>query len=166
MNIKTISINKLKPYDQNPRKNDDAVEYVMNSIKEFGWQVPIVIDKNNVIVCGHTRYKAARRLGIDKVPVLMADDLTEEQITAYRLVDNKTQELSKWDFSKLIAELKDLLGEIDMSLVGFTTKTEEDEKITSAATQKLDAGEELDLSDFEDETFNQICPCCGFKFNE
>ena len=166
MNIKTVSIDKLKPYEQNPRKNDDAVEYVMNSIKQFGWQVPIVIDKNNVIVAGHTRYKAARRLGIDKVPVIMADDLTEEQITAYRLVDNKTQELSKWDFSKLIEELKSLLGEIDMSLVGFTTKTEEDEKTTSAATQNLDEGAELDLSDFEDETFNQICPCCGFKFND
>jgi len=166
MNIKNYKIDELKPYEKNPRKNDDAVEYVMNSIKEFGWQVPIVIDKNKTIVCGHTRYKAARRLGIEKVPCIMADDLTEEQITAYRLVDNKTQELSKWDFSKLIEELKGLIDEIDMSLVGFTTKTEETEKNTPAAEQNLDEGEEIDLSEFEDETFNCICPCCGFRFND
>ncbi len=119
-NLKIVekSIKDLKPYKKNPRKNDNAVEYVVNSIKEFGFKVPIVIDKKDVIVCGHTRYKACVKLGIDKVPCVVADDLTEEQINAYRLADNKVSEQAKWDFELLDSEL-DNIFEFDMEKFGF-----------------------------------------------
>ena len=108
----------IKPYEKNPRKNDNAVEQVANSIKEFGFKVPIVIDKDNVIVCGHTRYKASKKLGIDTVPCVIADDLTDEQIKAYRLADNKVSELAEWDFNILGEELEGIF-DIDMKDFGF-----------------------------------------------
>ena len=118
MNVKNIDIKKLKPYEKNPRKNKKAVEAVANSIKEFGFKVPIVIDKENVIVCGHTRFKAAQQLGIETVPCVVADDLTDEQTKAFRLADNKTAELADWDFDLLETEIENL-DDIDMSLFGF-----------------------------------------------
>lgn len=93
--IKEIALKELVPYEKNPRKNDDAVEFVANSIKEFGFKVPIVIDSNNIIVAGHTRYKAAKKLKLATVPCIVADDLTPGQIKAFRLVDNKVVEFSK-----------------------------------------------------------------------
>ena len=105
MDVKEISLADLKPYENNPRRNDSAVDAVAKSIKEFGWRQPVVIDSDNVIVCGHTRFKAAQKLGLEKVPCIVADDLTPEQIKAFRLVDNKTAELAGWDFEKLDAEL-------------------------------------------------------------
>ena len=101
MQIITKYIGELTPYEKNPRKNDEAVKYVANSIAEFGFKIPIVIDKNGVIVCGHTRYKAAKQLGIEKIPCIIADDLTDEQIKAFRLADNKVSEKAKWDFDIL-----------------------------------------------------------------
>ncbi len=92
MKIEYKKIDDLKPYENNPRFNDDAVEYVANSIKEFGFKVPIVIDKDNVIVAGHTRYKASMELGLEEVPCIVADDLTDEQVKAFRLADNKVGE--------------------------------------------------------------------------
>lgn len=118
MNIQTIDIKDLKPYEKNPRKNDDAVKYVAESIKQFGFKVPIVIDKDNVIVAGHTRYKACKKLGIEQVPCVIADDLTDEQIKAYRLADNKVSEYAEWDFSLLDEELSDII-DLDMSDFGF-----------------------------------------------
>ena len=117
MEIINKSIEELKPYENNPRFNDDAVEYVANSIKEFGFKVPIVIDKDNVIVAGHTRYKASIELGLDEVPCIIADDLTEEQIKAFRLVDNKVSEKSSWDIELLDEELNDL--DINLEDYGF-----------------------------------------------
>ena len=110
MNVKEIKLKDIKPYGKNPRKNDQSVDKVANSIKEFGFKVPIVIDKNNVIVCGHTRYKAAKKLGLSVVPCVVADDLTEEQIKAYRLADNKVGEDSLWDIDLLGSELEDILN--------------------------------------------------------
>lgn len=165
MNIIYKKIDELKPYSKNPRKNDDAVEYVANSIKEFGFTVPVVIDKKNVIVAGHTRYKAAKRLGIEDIPCIIASDLSAKQIKAYRLIDNKTQELSSWDYAKLIEELTGLIDDIDMTKFAFAP-VGQDEEDGPEATQDLDEGEELDLADFSDETFNCTCPCCGFKFND
>lgn len=104
---------ELIPYANNPRENDGAVDAVAASIKEFGFKVPVIIDKDNVIVAGHTRIKAAGKLGIDKVPCIIADDLSEEQIKAFRLADNKVGELAQWDFSKLEEELKEL-SEMDL----------------------------------------------------
>ena len=118
MNIIEKNFKDIKPYEKNPRKNDNAVEYVANSIKEFGFQQPIVIDKNGVIVAGHTRYKASKKLGLEKVPCIIADDLTDEQIKAYRLADNKVSEKSEWDFDLLQDELSEILN-IDMEMFDF-----------------------------------------------
>jgi len=166
MKIEFKKIGDLKPYSKNPRKNDDAVDYVANSIKEFGFLVPCVIDNKNVIVAGHTRYKAAKKLGIEDIPVIVADDLTEKQINAFRLIDNKTQELSSWDYGKLIEELRDLVDDIDMTQFAFAPIGDDKEDDNIIASQDLDEGEELSLDDFSDETFNCTCPCCGFKFND
>lgn len=117
LSIESINIDELIPYKNNPRFNDEAVDAVASSIKEFGFKVPIVIDRNNVVVTGHTRLKAARQLGLDKVPCIRADDLSEDQIKAFRIADNKVSELADWDYSKLEIELDDI--EIDMSAFGF-----------------------------------------------
>ena len=120
MTIKEIKTADLIPYENNPRNNDAAVDAVANSIKQFGFKVPIVIDKDNVIVAGHTRLKAAEKLGLDKVPCIVADDLTEEQIKAFRLADNKTAELAEWDFEKLESELQELADlDVEMAQFGF-----------------------------------------------
>ena len=121
MDIIEKSLEELIPYENNPRKNDEAVEYVANSIKEFGFKVPIVIDKNNVIVTGHTRYKASQKLGLKTVPCIIANDLTEEQIKAFRLADNKVAEKADWDLDFLGDELDDILN-YDMSCFGFIDK--------------------------------------------
>ena len=116
----------MKPYDKNPRKNKEAVKYVAESIKEFGFKQPIVIDKNNVIVCGHTRLLAAKQLGLKEVPCILADDLTEEQINAYRLVDNKTNEFAEWDNELLKVELFKLPS-LNMKLFGFEEEQKEEQ---------------------------------------
>ena len=118
MEIVYKKVNDLIPYDNNPRINDEAVEYVKNSIKEFGFKVPVVIDKDNVIIAGHTRIKASKELGIKDIPCIIADDLTEEQVKAFRLADNKVSEKSMWDYTKLDEELDSIL-DIDMSMFDF-----------------------------------------------
>lgn len=118
MEIVEKKVEDLIPYERNPRRNDDAVKYVKASINEFGFKVPIVIDVNNVIVAGHTRLMAAKELGIKKVPCIIASDLTEEQIKAFRLADNKVAEFAGWDFELLDAEVDDII-DIDMSEFGF-----------------------------------------------
>lgn len=128
MQIIEKSIDELKPYEKNPRKNDQSVDKVANSIKEFGFKVPIVVDKNNIIVCGHTRYKAAKKLKLAVVPCVVADDLTEEQIKAYRLADNKVGEDSEWDMDLLGSELEDILN-IDMEDFGFSLPEVETEVV-------------------------------------
>lgn len=115
-----MNTEKLKPYENNPRFNDKAVDAVAKSIENFGFKVPIVVDKHNVIVTGHTRLKAAQKLGLAQVPVIVADDLTPEKIKAFRLADNKVSELADWDFSKLEAELAGL--EMDMTQFNFDMK--------------------------------------------
>lgn len=127
MQIIEKSIKDLKPYGRNPRKNDDAVEYVLNSIRQFGFRQPIIIDKNNVVVCGHTRLKAAKQLGLDSVPCIMADDLTDEQIKAFRLADNKVSEKAEWDFDLLDEEIADLAELFDFSDFGFDFVDEDDD---------------------------------------
>lgn len=117
LKVVEMAIDEVIPYENNPRNNDDAVDPVAESIKEFGFKVPIVIDKNNVIVSGHTRLKAAKKLGFETVPVIKADDLTDEQVRAFRLADNKTGELASWDLEKLEEELSGI--SIDMAQFGF-----------------------------------------------
>lgn len=121
MKIVEKSLKDLKMYENNPRNNDEAVEQVANSIKEFGFKVPMVIDKENVIVCGHTRYKACIELGIDKVPCIVADDLSDEQIKAFRLAENRTNEIAEWDKEKLTnatnQEIKEIVKKYDYTKV-------------------------------------------------
>ena len=126
MNIQTKQLAEIKPYERNPRKNDEAVKYVAESIKQFGFKVPIVVDKDGVIVAGHTRYKAAKKLNMTEVPCIVADDLTDEQIKAFRLADNKVAEKAEWDFDLLDIELDGIL-EIDMESLGFEFEEEETE---------------------------------------
>lgn len=125
--IKYIDIKDIKPYENNPRKNDEAVDYVANSIKEFGFKNPIVLDKNNVIINGHTRYKASKKLKLKQVPCIYADDLTEEQIKAFRIADNKVSEFAKWDFDKLDLELEDIGLDMQDFGIDFITELEHEE---------------------------------------
>lgn len=124
MDIKELEIDKVTPYSQNARLNDEAVEYVANSIKKFGFQQPIVLDKNNVIIAGHTRWRAAKKLGMEKVPVVIAASLNDEAVKAYRLADNKTAEIADWDYDKLFAEL-DAIEDYDMTDFGFSVEQED-----------------------------------------
>ena len=154
LKIEYLKTKDIIPYENNPRKNDAAVEYVANSIKEFGFKVPIIIDKDNIIVAGHTRVKAAEQLGIEEVPCIRAGDLTDEQIKAFRLADNKVTEASAWDYHKLDFELADI--SLDMTLFNF-------EEVPS-----------IDLSEFNDmfvdaegkekEPKKVQCPHCGEWF--
>ena len=110
----------ITPYENNPRKNDRAVPYVMESIQRFGFKVPIVIDRNNIVVNGHTRLKAALKLGLAEVPCIVADDLSEDQIKAFRLADNKVSEFAVWDTDKLLEELEGLSAlDFDIQAIGF-----------------------------------------------
>ena len=116
--ITLMALADITPYENNPRNNEEAVEKVANSIKEFGFNQPIVVDKDNVIIVGHTRYLAAQELGLTEAPVIVAGNLSDEQARAYRLADNKTGELAGWDFEKLALELEQI-EDIDMGDFGF-----------------------------------------------
>lgn len=126
MQIINKTIDQLTPYEYNPRNNEQAVQYVANSISRFGFKVPLVIDSAGVIVAGHTRYKAAMALGLTEVPCIVADDLTPEQIKAFRLADNKTGEFARWDDELLKKELDELMDDFDMSDFGFLDEELED----------------------------------------
>jgi site-specific DNA-methyltransferase (adenine-specific) len=140
--VKDLKLSEIRPYENNPRNNDEAVEYVANSIKEFGFKVPIVVDSEGVIVAGHTRYKAAKQLGLESVPCVVADDLTDEQVKAFRIADNKVAEIATWDYEALNIELGEIIG-IDMEDFGFS-ELEFDED-----------HDEIDLVD-EDEYTDQV----------
>lgn len=153
MQVHEIGLSYLVEYENNPRNNDSAVEAVAASIKEFGFKVPIIVDKDNVIVAGHTRLKAARILGLDKVPCIVADDLTPEQIKAFRLADNKVGELAGWDFTKLEEELAGISEQFDMSEFGFEKSEDVDiDSFFEYAEQK------------EKEPKRVQCPHCGEWF--
>lgn len=149
MQIIYKKIDDVIPYENNPRKNDEAVDYVAKSIKEFGFKVPIIVDKNNVIVTGHTRLKAAKQLGLKEVPTIMADDLTEEQIKAFRLADNKVSEFANWNFDLLNFELDDI-SNINMEDFGF-----------SEVNIDWDDVEDLTEENYEEPQHNMLeCPKC------
>ena len=121
LRVKYVPIGDVHPYEDNPRRNDGAVQAVANSLREFGWKQPIVVDADGTIVVGHTRYKAAQALEMTHVPVVVASDLTPEQCAAYRLADNRVGELAEWD-SELLAQELDGLADLDMSAFGFTER--------------------------------------------
>ena len=137
MNIILKKIDELTPYEHNPRHNEGAIDAVAASIKNFGFKVPIVIDKDGVIVAGHTRLAAAKKLELEEVPCIVADDLNDEQIKAFRLADNKTAELAEWDPELLQIELSDIES-IDMSEFGFDLSEQEED----LQAQEDDFGEE------------------------
>ena len=159
MKIEYWDIEKVKPYDKNPRRNDKAVEAVAKSIREFGFRQPIVVDAGGVIVVGHTRYKAALKLGLKTVPVHVAADLTPAQARAYRLADNRTAENAAWDLELLPLELGELRDEgFDLKLLGFTDK-ELAERLKEFDTD-LDDGQ----ADADEAAETIHCPKCGHEF--
>ena len=118
--VELRNIDEIKPYDRNPRVNDNAVEAVAASLKEFGFKQPIVVDTGGVIIVGHTRWKAAKALGLAKVPVHVAKDLTPEQVKAYRIADNRTGDIATWDFEILPIELNELReAGVDLAVLAF-----------------------------------------------
>lgn len=127
LNIKYMNIRDLKPYKKNAKKhNKEQVEQIANSIKEFGFTQPVIIDKNNEVVAGHGRILGAKKARLKQVPTVCLEELTEEQIKAYRLVDNKLNE-SEWDYSLLDEELENLTEDIDMDLFGFDMNMTDDD---------------------------------------
>lgn len=151
MIIHDIDVNSIRLYKNNPRNNDKAVEAVAKSIKQFGFKVPLVVDENNEIVSGHTRLKAAIQLGIQTVPCLIADDLTNEQIKAFRIADNKTSEFAEWNTELLAKELEDLkLTDFDLSFTAFDLS--ECEKLMDSLKDGSSEGEN------EDDNFDPELP--------
>lgn len=150
MEIITKPIEEIHEYENNPRNNDMAVQYVVESIRNFGFRVPILIDRYNVIVAGHTRVKAARQLGISNVPCIVADDLSDEQVRAFRIIDNKVAEMSDWDLDKLDAELSDL----DFDWEDFGFPDDDDSELYEDIP-------ELAKTYTEPEVAKLQCPRCG-----
>lgn len=145
MKIQMLKAGDLRPYENNPRLNDNAVEAVKASIQAFGFKIPIVTDENLVILAGHTRLKAAQELGMDNVPVLVAEGLTEAQKTAYRIADNRAGEMTLFDFEKLTEEIKGIGDGIDMG--AFTFEPPKEPK--------------LDMGAVDSEQRVVRCPRCG-----
>lgn len=156
MEIKMMKTSELIPYINNPRKNDHAVDAVASSINNFGFKVPIVVDGDNEIVNGHTRLKAAKKLGLTEVPVIVADDLTEEQIRAFRLADNKVSELAEWDMDALKVEMEQIT--MNMQQFGFDVELEEKAKEENPYTNRIEApfyeptGNDISLKELVDTT--------------
>lgn len=140
MKIQQVAINKIRPYENNPRKNDKAVAAVAKSIEKYGWQQPIVVDSDLVIIAGHTRHKAAKKLQLSEVPVLIAENLTPQQALAYRIMDNRSNENAKWDDGLLIQELQILLQD------NTTPEVSEQTGFTEAEINRMfpDTAEEIE----------------------
>ena len=144
-----LALDQIKPYENNPRINDEAVDKVARSIQDFGFRSPIIVDKDNVIIAGHTRLKDSYQLGLKEAPVIIADDLTEEQVNALRLVDNKTSEFAKWDFEKLEEELLNI--DLDLTAFGFD--------LSDFDPKEDEPKEREDLSDKAGSMFQVIVEC-------
>lgn len=163
MKLRNLHLSKITPYARNPRKNAAAVAVIKASLKEYGWQQPIVVDKENVIVAGHTRYLAALELGLTEAPVHVADDLTPAQIKAYRIMDNKSHERAEWDMELLALEISDLKDDgFDLDLTGFDAG-----ELAGIALGEGDVPEssakEIDPDDYQ---LGHRCPRCGFEFDD
>ena len=154
MKIEEIDINLIKPYKNNPRKNQN-IDKVANSLKEFGFRQPIVVDKQNVIIAGHTRFEAAKKLGLKKVPIHIAKDLSKEKVVAYRIADNRVAMDAQWDFPILKQEIGDLLDmNFDIDLLGF------DDKELARLIEGVDA-DLKDLSDSVDTVYEVVVECAN-----
>jgi site-specific DNA-methyltransferase (adenine-specific) len=142
MQIEMIKTDEIKPYDKNPRKNQKAVPAVAKSIQAFGFKVPIILDSNHTIIAGHTRWKAAQSLGMIQVPCIIADDLTPEQVRAFRIADNKVAEIAEWDEALLAQELNDLKDLFDWQ--GFDINLDEMKLSGEPEEDDFDLDAELD----------------------
>ena len=158
MEIIERETSEIIPYEKNPRVNNNAVHKTMMSIKEYGFQQPIVVDKSGIVIAGHTRLKAAIKLGLKTCPVIVAENLTDAQIKAFRIADNKTGELATWDDELLAIEIQDLVDmDFDISLTGFDASD-------------FDSGMDFDVSGTEDKQIKDnnenivYCPKCGCGF--
>jgi ParB-like chromosome segregation protein Spo0J len=156
MEVINKKVDELVPYKKNPRVNHQAVNEVAKSIREFGFKVPVIIDEDNVLVAGHTRVEACKRLGIDEVPTIVADDLNEEQIKAFRIMDNKSAQYAEWDYELLLEEIADLDEmDFDIDLTGFK-EVELDEIIEElAGEQRKEMEEEKPEIEFSDELLEE-----------
>ena len=159
LNVKMVPIGDVVPYEKNPRLNDQAVDAVASSIREFGFKVPIVVDGEGVVITGHTRLKAAKALGLTEVPVIVADDLDDTKIKAFRLADNKVAEIAEWNEELLAKELAEL--DFNLEQFGFEKLAEEfddEEEKEAPYTSKITTptyeptGEEVSLQDLVDTT--------------
>lgn len=151
MELVTISLDKIKPYERNPRNNNKAVDAVMESIRQCTYVAPIIVDENNIILAGHTRYKALKKLGKTEAEVIVKSGLSDEQKRKYRLLDNKTNELAEWDFDMLAEELEDL----DFEGFDFGFSVLENDSVELAEYNRSEIA--------TSKTVN--CPKCGFEFS-
>ena len=159
MKVEQWNIDRIKPYEKNPRRNDKAVQAVADSIREYGFRQPIVVDAGGVIVVGHTRLKAALKLGLKTVPVHVAADLTPQQARAYRLADNRSAENAEWDVDLLPIELGELRdGGTDLKLLGFSDKE------LAEYLREFDTGLDDGQADAEEASDSIRCPKCGHEF--
>lgn len=159
MEVKDIKIEEIKEYDSNPRDNRQAVDMLCTSIKKFGFLVPVVLDKNNVIVCGHTRLMAAKKMKLKTIPCVYAEDLSDEEIREYRLVDNKVHEFSSWDWDKLQQELMkfeyiNVVEDFDFEIDDRTLGIGDENEMKQAEKAKKEKGEKLVCT----------CPKCHKEF--
>ena len=164
MKIEHWEIEKLIPYARNPRRNDQAVERVASAIKEFGFRVPIIAKSDGSVVDGHLRLKAAQKLGLDLVPVVLADDMTETQIKAFRISVNRMAELAEWDHELLALEIEDLrIDDYDIDLTGFDA----DELGALVGDSVADRPQESSAKEIDPDSFemDNCCPRCGFEFD-
>ena len=159
LNIVYRPLTDIRPYERNPRDNAKAVDAVAASLQQFGFLVPIVIvsERDHTIVAGHTRYLAAQKLRLTEVPTVTADGLDENQIRAFRLVDNRTAEIAVWDLPLLDEAMEDIGDTIDMAQFGFTE---------GELYEPTNTSQEIDTDAFGDDAFDYECPECGFMFNE
>lgn len=162
MKLERLKLAEVKPYGNNPRKNDGAVNAVTESIRQCSYITPIIVDGNYVIIAGHTRYKALKALDIDEAECLICDGLTEEQKKKYRFLDNKTGEKATWDLMKLEVELEGLdLEGFDFFCMAEALPVDGD----GSSDKELTGTTEFDAEVFGDEKFKYECPNCGFRFN-
>ena len=166
-------IDRLVPYCRNPRRNEHAVPKMASLIKEFGFKVPVVARSDGSVVDGHLRLMAARHLGMETVPVVLADEWTEAQVKAFRIAVNKSAEFAEWDTAMLRLEVEDLKEmDFDLDLIGFDLSeldalTGDGMSLTASPQEEgTEGAEEQDLSDYEEEQFAHECPRCKFKFND
>ena len=154
MKLTKVKLSAIRPYERNPRRNDKAAEEVAKSIEQVGYCNPIIVDEDMVVLAGHTRLKALKKLGWKECDVIIRGGLTEEQKKKYRLYDNKTGELAEWDFELLAQEMEGL----DFSAFD----------IDWGMQAEFDEPEEREFSDDEsdDEEYDYECPVCGFLFNK